>query len=654
MTAQPGAFVAHPPIAAPEDESPSDLPMVAARKRSQGASGAARPLPPAVRFASVAHRARTVRDAERARAIVLFVPKTEPGQLGAAIDADMEAVLASRGALPPSLCEGASARAVTLDQVNRAAALPVRGICICLPRLLPLADDQGVLGDEDAQALQRWMDAANAERRLRLVVLFDEEDRGLSMRVPTPLEQLLGRHASDHTPVPAMTTDKRPESAYAVPDLAVEPRQEAEPPVEAAASAPLPPVEEKVVAPVVPAIAETLRPPPPPAFTQAESQELVAPDLELVFPVEPRADQDVDAAPERSAQQELEDEAAAEAGVQRARAEQARRERDHARAAAQIQAREKEAAQRAAAREAALAKEREAEAEREREEAERAGRLVAMATWRQFAMELDGARGPKPPSMIEKLFVQRYVPLLGAIAREETDGAVENVVQEWRSSFAESYEASFGSMRVTTKRPPMVMDAPEVALRVARLASARSVKLVLVDSMSFDLAERVAARVGVALDKRAVLVDRSVLWSALPATTPTQMHLLARGVEGLKDIPPPVSEPEVQRGRTIASVRRERLGAREVLKLDLVEARLRSGGPSYDERLDAIAIEVADALVRVFETFPARTLAYVFGDHGFRLSPGSNGWATGPSTQGGATPEEVLVAGHAWLLDAVQ
>jgi hypothetical protein len=91
-----------------------------------------------------------------------------------------------------------------------------------------------------------------------------------------------------------------------------------------------------------------------------------------------------------------------------------------------------------------------------------------------------------------------------------------------------------------------------------------------------------------------------------------------------------------------------------LLKLDLVEARLRGPGPAYDERLDAIADEVAHILVKLLESFPARTLAYVFGDHGFCLGPGANGWATGPATQGGASPEEVLVAGHGWLLDAVQ
>ncbi len=189
---------------------------------------------------------------------------------------------------------------------------------------------------------------------------------------------------------------------------------------------------------------------------------------------------------------------------------------------------------------------------------------------------------------------------------------------------------------------------------MARLSSARMVKLILVDSMSWDLAERVNARIAVALDKRAVLVEKTVLWSALPSTTPTQMHLLSKGPEGLKDIPGPVSEPEMMRGRTVNALRRERIGSREVMKLDLVEARLRSPGEGYDDRLDTIAREVADVLVKYMETLPARTLAYVFGDHGFCMTAGTNGWQSGPAVHGGASPEEVLVGGHGWLVDAVQ
>jgi tRNA(Leu) C34 or U34 (ribose-2'-O)-methylase TrmL len=285
--------------------------------------------------------------------------------------------------------------------------------------------------------------------------------------------------------------------------------------------------------------------------------------------------------------------------------------------------------------------------------AERAARLVDAATWRAYALELEAARGPRPTAAIERLYVERYVPLLGAIARGECDAGVRQLVEQWRRDFREGYESAFASLRVTAKRPTMVMDAPDVAHRVARLASARSVKLVLVDAMSFDLGDRVAKRLASQLDKRAVLVEKNVLWSALPSTTPTQLHLLARGPEGLKDSLAPATESDVARGRNVVVFRRERLGAREVLKLDVVEARLRAQGDGYDARLDALADELAAALAKLFDTLPPRTLAYVFGDHGFVLGPGANGWATGAGSQGGSSPEEVLVGGQAWLLDAM-
>lgn len=586
------------PCASPTDvdESPTDLPLVAVRRRE---STAQRPLPPAVRFASQSHRARTVRDAERARAIVLFVPTPEPGKLGAAIDADMEAVLASRGAMPASIAEGAPVQAIVADQIHRAAALPVRGVCICLPKLGALAPN-GMLTDDDATALSAWMAVAREEKRLRVVVLLDEEDRAVTLRVPVPLATYLDGGSS-------LERGKSME----------------------AHKTPSPP----------PAIADTLRPPAPPRFEAEleldtkERRTVAAPMQELAERVQYRVDEGLD-------EEDLVElrEAEAKAQAQREAEQEALRLNAERAEAERLQAERRKAER----------------LEAERLEAERAARLVQTATWRTFAMELDAARGPKPVAAIEKLFAQRYIPLLGAIARGEADAAIDNVVSEWRSSFAESYEASFGSIKVTAKRPPMVMDAPEVAHKVARLASARQVKLILVDSMSFDLGERVSVRIAAALDKRAVLVERSVLWSALPSTTPTQMHLLARGTEGLKDIPGPVSEPEVTRGRTVNAVRRERLGAREILKLDLVEARLRGTGPSYDERLDNIADEVASILVRLFESFPARTLAYVFGDHGFILNAGSNGRGSAPSSQGGASPEEVLVSGQGWLVDAVQ
>jgi hypothetical protein len=274
-------------------------------------------------------------------------------------------------------------------------------------------------------------------------------------------------------------------------------------------------------------------------------------------------------------------------------------------------------------------------------------RFMHAATHRAYAVELDAARGPRPVAAIEKLFIDRYLPLLGAVARGEADQGVRGVVEAWRQSFAQSYTEAFSTLRVTGKRPTMVFDAPEVASRVARLSSARSTKLVLVDSMSFELAERVNKQLSDRLGKRAALVDRSVLWSALPTRTPTQLHLIDRGPEGLKDPPPSSVEPDVSRGRNVSTLRRDKIGSREIYKLELVEARLRGPGGDYDSRLDGIATEIADVLAKLIDSLPPRTLVYVFGDHGFVLSPGMNGYATGPRSRAAPRPKRCSSPGTA-------
>ena len=285
---------------------------------------------------------------------------------------------------------------------------------------------------------------------------------------------------------------------------------------------------------------------------------------------------------------------------------------------------------------------------------ERAARVVAGAEWRAFAVELDAACGPKPVSVIEKLFAQRYMPLLGAATCGEVDAAVRGVLDAWRTSFEHSYRDSFAALRVTGKRPAMVLDAPEIAARIGRLNGARTVKLLLVDAMRFDLGERLTTRLSHAAAGRAVCIERPLLWSALPTTTPVQLALLARGPEALKD-PAPTGErePDIARGRAISTLRRERIGSREVMKLDLVEARLRAQGPALDERLDTLADEIAPIVGRYLEGLAPRTLLFVFGDHGFRMLNGPDFQSTAPATQGGASPEEVLVPAYAWLVDGV-
>lgn len=281
-------------------------------------------------------------------------------------------------------------------------------------------------------------------------------------------------------------------------------------------------------------------------------------------------------------------------------------------------------------------------------------RVLSAAERRTFAMELDNARGPKPVRVIDQLFINRYTPLLAAVTRGEADAFVRGVVDAWRSSFEHSYRESYATIRVTGKRPPMVFDAPEIAAKLGRLNGARAIRLLLVDGMSFDLGERVMDRLRGLISASAVCVERTLLWSALPSTTPQQIALLGRGAEGLReDAPPSHEESEIARGRAISTIRRERVGSREVMRLDSVEARLKNAGPPYDPRLDAIADEAAQSIARFMAGQQPRTMLYVFGDHGFRISQTPDGRSTGPATQGGASPEEVLVPGYAWLVGGV-
>ncbi len=610
-----------------------------------GVASAARVISP-VRFVDTETKERLSRDAAASRAIVLRPRADAPGTLANGIDGDLESALALRGALPSGLADGASLEDRLRDQLNRATCLPVRGVCLALPPMGACVEADGVLADVDARYLGAWLRAVVA-RPVPISILFDERDRSMLARVPRSLDDVVRDLAEELAPAAA--------------ELAPPP---------SVASAPT-----DDIAPSTGVLVETSDDDEDTSY-YGDEEGLGIPDLIAMSAAEVRVDADVDdesgwdeaieAAPVTSA--EPAPAVDATAVIEEAGAE----ERDAHGEPSEVEVEvEPESAPPHEAADGARPMKSLAEAMAETlrpscdvpvhakapdvADEERAERLLHAAEWRAHAVELDAARGPKPVSAIERLFVQRYLPLLGALMRNEVDYAVSSIIEQWAQAFAESYTDAYPALRVTGKRPTMVLDAFDVASRIARLSSARSVKLVLVDSMSFDLAERVASRMKTALDKRAVLVERTTLWSALPTTTPTQMQLLARGPEALRESAPvSSSEPDVTRGRNIATLRRERVGSRELMKLDLVEARLRGPGAAYDERLDAIAGEVSDVLMKLMETLPPRTLLYVFGDHGFVLGVGANGWATGGATQGGASPEEVLVAGHAWLVDAMQ
>ena len=565
----------------------------------------------------------------------LIAPVATPhrGRLRHAIDEAVEGALALRGALPPGVDLDAALEPTIRDQIFRARALGATGLCLTLPAL---PREQGALDADDSATMLGWLTAA---RRAPVLVVLDEIDRAARVLAPVPIGEIAGPSplggASDSVPpsgeidaegAPARTP---PPPVIAMPRRGVMKKRSSL--RIASAETDLPPAPATSFAQK----AAALMPSVPPIDAEPALVEPIVEEEEPEPPTTPRPPIVVDGV---LRQPVIEAATVVEVApvtpvTQRPRAPMMR-----PRSEAVVEA----------------APEPPPPAPAAPARTELARRVVDAAEWRTHAIELDNARGPKPVAVIEKLFVTRYAPLVGAVARGEADQASRGVVDAWRASFENSYRDAFSALRVTGKRPPMVFDAPDIAGRIGRLNGARKVALVLVDAMRFDIGERVAERLKEKLVGRAVCVERMLLWSALPTTTPTQLSLLGRGPEGLRDVEPASEpEPEIARGRAVSTLRRERVGSREVMKLDLVEARLRTPGPGYDERLSAIADEVAPVILKFIETLPPRTLIFLFGDHGFRLPASPDGSATGAATQGGTSPEEVLVPGQAWLVGGV-
>jgi hypothetical protein len=277
----------------------------------------------------------------------------------------------------------------------------------------------------------------------------------------------------------------------------------------------------------------------------------------------------------------------------------------------------------------------------------------AAESWPIWLRDLEGARGPKPLASVERMFAKSYVPLRDAYLRGIAPPEVGSVLEGWAQSFAKSYNETWNALRVRTKRPTMVLDIPDVALRVGRLHGARSVQLLLVDGLRFDLGLRVEALLRARLGQEIALAERLLLWAALPSDTATQLELLGRGPDALRGLErASESDVTVARGRMARVPRRVKAGHRELLKLDLVEAELSEPGAPEPDRLDALAGPLTDAVAELTEKLPARTLLMVFGDHGFAFEPLADGRAL--PRQGGSRPEEVLVPAFAWLIGGVQ
>lgn len=267
--------------------------------------------------------------------------------------------------------------------------------------------------------------------------------------------------------------------------------------------------------------------------------------------------------------------------------------------------------------------------------------------WRHWTLQLGAARGPQPLAVFERLFAQSYMPLANAIGAGLDDPRAKQAHDEFRRAFEKSYSDACPTFASTGKRPKMVLDAVDIANRCARLHGARTVQLLVVDGMRWDIGQHARTLLGPLLGARAAVCDELILWSALPTTTARQLMTLARGVEALRV--PVDQEPELEslRGRTAEHVRRMRVGSRDLYKLDLVEARVREAGTRVLDALPTIGESVARVVAHHAEGLAPRTLLFVIGDHGFSIDK------SGAARHGGASPEEVLVPAWALLVGDV-
>ncbi len=263
--------------------------------------------------------------------------------------------------------------------------------------------------------------------------------------------------------------------------------------------------------------------------------------------------------------------------------------------------------------------------------------------WRGYAQALHAARGPQTLAAFERLFAQSYLPLAAAIDAGLDEHRAIAVREEFRRTFARAYSEALPTFALTGKRPRMVLDAFDAAAKMARAHGARAVQMLLVDGMRFDLAARVAELAAEQLQGRASLADRVTLFSAVPSTTPRQLEGLARGIEALRAPYDAEREQEPMRGRTAEAVRRMRVGSRDLYKLDIVETTLAAAGDGAVDTLAELAFDTAHVIAKHARQQKARTLLFVFGDHGFRFEAGE-------ARQGGASPEEVIVSGHGFLI----
>jgi hypothetical protein len=270
---------------------------------------------------------------------------------------------------------------------------------------------------------------------------------------------------------------------------------------------------------------------------------------------------------------------------------------------------------------------------------EEAPSQAEVRTWTRI---LDGLTGPQSLGALEKAFTSAYMPLLSAFRQGLKDTKAKAACEKFGAGFAHVYREASRAFSIRQKLPPLVLDAPEIAMRLAREARAPKIFCVLCDSMRYDVGAAFARAFATRFPNVAN-VHSGILWAGLPTTTSRQIELLARGKEALLEEHVPQSEPTIGRDRTADAVRRARVGSREIYKLDSVAMRVLRGNVDAQDLGEAVADAIGGFVDSKRREQPH--LLFVFGDHGYALRGEV-------PTEGSSLPEQVLVPSFGYVLPA--
>ncbi|GAC1592266.1 MAG: hypothetical protein NVS3B20_17870 [Polyangiales bacterium] len=285
------------------------------------------------------------------------------------------------------------------------------------------------------------------------------------------------------------------------------------------------------------------------------------------------------------------------------------------------------------------------------------------ATLNEAVTLLQSVSRAMPLSGLERAFTDGYAPLRAALLDERLGSAglgrdgVRALCAAFSITFTRAYAEALPTFGITGRHPRMGFELFDLAQRCARVHGARSTQIVIVDALRWDLGRRVRERMLKSLMGHAVCVEEQVLWALLPTTTAVQLDALTRQEDALRAPARLERETAIVRGRSLDVLRRTRLGHRDLLKIDLLEGRLREQGGSERERVDALADEVAPILSRYVMSCATRALGVIAGDHGFAFGDydevRDERLPTDGARQGGASPDEVFVPFTAWLVGGV-